>query len=73
MKAREMFKKLGYTFIENNYCIAYGVDLSHHLLFVKSEKEIMLNFNGISVDELKAINKQAQELGWFDEQIPKSI
>ena len=62
-----MFKKLGYTLIENKECIACGPDLTHHLVFFKAEKEIAISFNNISVDELKAIIKQAQELGWLDE------
>ena len=66
MTAKEMFKKLGYTLIENKECIACGFDLTHWLIFDKSEKEIEVNFNVISIDELKAIIKQAQELGWLD-------
>ena len=67
MSAKEMFKKLGYTFIENKECIVYGTDMTRWLIFDKSEKEIVIDFDNISVDELKAINKQAQELRWLDE------
>lgn len=67
MKAKRMFKKLGYKFIENKECIIYSFITMRRFIFNKSKKEIVVNLNIISVDELKAIIKQAQELGWLDE------
>lgn len=71
MKAREMFEKLGYRFkIDKFNNIAFD---SWGCIFVFDfkEKEILLNqgygFHGIEMDELKAIYKQMEELGWIEE------
>ena len=78
MKAKDLFKKLGYGEIE-------VIDKERYINYVNcneentefyfdlEEKTIEKHYlnSGISVpitlDELQAINQQCRELGWFDE------
>lgn len=81
MKAKEIFKDLGYTKkVNNNQEVIYNKlfieeHIDEFIIFNKKEKIIEV-FNKtaqndyedchmpINVDELKAINKQVEELGW---------
>lgn len=76
--AREMFEALGYAMIENNDDgIAYAKGDSRIIFYkidnLKSVSAINLDVmfgdleHCITMDELKAINKQCEELGWLDE------
>lgn len=72
MKAKEMFEKLG---LYGNYCEASlyyrtkdDKGSYQSVEFYYPDKTIVGNFqdNGcLTVDELKAIYKQAEELGWL--------
>ena len=73
MSAKEMFEKLGYKQVNNdiNYLI-YDLDGVFKLKFYKPQQDIEIEviediYNTLDVEELKAINKQAEELGWLDE------
>lgn len=77
MKAKEMFEKLGYTYRETKEEIIYMNDDSYDgysITFNKNEKYIFPTEEdfyhssiGISLEELQAINKQVEELGWNNE------
>ena len=73
MSAREMFEELGYIQdLNNSYHIGYFKRIAETRLrtitFIKDYKYMTLidNDNNCCVDlsELKAINKQVEELGW---------
>lgn len=75
MTAREMFKKLGYRRSTDIDMIKYSKKLDDRFYWIEVmfdllEKEIVLDDNGyeayiITCALLKAINKQAEELGWI--------
>lgn len=75
MKAKEMFKKLGYRISTDIDMIKYSKKLDDtfywiEVIFDLLEKEIVLDDNGyeayiITCALLKAINKQCEELGWL--------
>ena len=66
MSAKEMFEKLGYKRTTNNKNI---VEYTHkiyegkYIYFGKQNKWIE-TFEYITLEELQAINKQVEELGW---------
>lgn len=76
MTAKEMFEKLGYQKnkrngmfyliykkkIDGEFCYVV-FDIYDKTFYVEYDYEAM----NISMQELKAINKQCQELGWLDE------
>lgn len=67
MSAKEMFKKLGYNVkFENNNFIHYAnLELLKELEFDKEYKVFyIIGSKTIFGDELQAINKQVEELGW---------
>lgn len=74
--SKEMFKNLGYTYHETKEEIIYTNKNSYYgrsIIFNKIEKYILPTENdfyetsiGISLEELQAINKQVEELGWND-------
>lgn len=73
--AKEMFEELGYEKIETideEDCILYKKDDVSIYIF-PNKKEIRKSYNGmlllsnITLDELQVINKQCEELRWFDE------
>ena len=69
MKAREMFKKIGYKIITNDYLIiTYKKDCE--IDFYKGSKTYGKWFNGngesVLLQEHKAIHQQLKELGWLD-------
>lgn len=75
MTAKGMFEKLGYRRSTDIDMIKYSKKLDDTVYWIKvifdlSEKEIVLDNNGyeayiITCALLKAINKQAEELGWI--------
>lgn len=73
--AKEIFEKLGYVKIETideNECILYQSTEDSIFIFPR-KKEFTKRKNGmfisptITYNEFLAINKQCEELGWFDE------
>lgn len=75
MSAKTMFKKLGYElFITSDNEICYmGEKHNWYISFYLDDKVIKCSQNdfydtsiGISIEELQAINKQIEELGWID-------
>lgn len=72
LSAEEMFEKLGYKKIvddKNRIIYDNNVDLNEdiydtRIIFKIDLKEIKFSVNEISLDELKAINKKVEELGW---------
>ena len=73
MTAKEMFEKLGYElFIMSNNEICYmSKNHEYYISFYLDDKVIQCSENdayntsiAISIEELQAINKQVQELGW---------
>lgn len=74
MTASEIFKKLGYERNVDIDAIAFTKEFESHyfrIIFDLLEKEIVIDGNFIRTeienDLLKAIDKQAEELGWLDE------
>lgn len=83
MTAKEMFEKLGYKFIrECEYYLFYEKALKEdaeyendylHISFEKQDKAFIKTYGDdnspeiITMQELKAINKQIEELGWDNE------
>ena len=81
--AKEMFEKLGYKEVKQakntQHLIEYSKTnkyketriITFHTLPKAVSKDLKVNetYEGccIFVDELQAINKQVEELGWFDE------
>jgi len=72
MSAKEMFEELGYkydTYVKNiifskdfEYAtVELYFDIETKNLIIQSNKDIAFEF---SINELKAINKQVEELGW---------
>lgn len=65
MNAEEMFEKLGYKKVPLNSseCLYYE-KYDEHFSFDLISKEIGVCDYYITMEELKAINKQCEELGW---------
>ena len=75
MSADEMFEKLGYEIEKcansTEYILGFGCDVKS-ISIVKNvdtnKNEIWIDdFHVITMQELKAINKKVEELGWLDE------
>lgn len=77
--ADEMFKDLGYEKYEDKLEVIFSKDFycKHRnkttmICFMKSEKRLDLsgyflkNSSPITIEELQAINKKADEMGWFN-------
>lgn len=70
MNADEMFEKLGTNKIDNiDFCVYEGKNVkSNRILFNKVRKSIIFEgFNTFGMQELQAINKKCEEMGWLDE------
>lgn len=74
MDAKEMFEKLGYEYFDNGLRITYqNYEKECKLIeFNLKEKKMMLADDSeevviLSFKEIKAINKQIEELRWLDE------
>ena len=72
MNAREMFKALGYKRNEENEKIIYLIETEGYyqeIIFNLLQKVIVIDGNflevAIETNLLKAIDKQAKELGWI--------
>ena len=68
-EADEMFEKLDYKKIEKSNKIIYREKMGllipiAEIVFYKNNKWIRVNFN-LDMQELKAINKKCEELGWI--------
>lgn len=77
MTAREMFEKLGYRCIKSNNSIWYINDSdeenyrSVEFYFCDCTFDAIGNYGDplmVNVKELEAINKQCEEIGWFEEE-----
>lgn len=77
MTAREMFEELGYQRNEENEKIIYLIGIKgsfyyQEIIFNLLQKVIVIDGNflevAIETNLLKAINKQANELGWIEEE-----
>ena len=74
MSAKEMFEKLGYkqSKPENVPVLFYvrEVNSCEEIIFDLKYKKIYKEIDGelteITLDELKAINQQIEELGWYE-------
>ena len=75
MKAKEMFEKLGYDYFANGLritCQNYKISSCKLIEFNLKEKKMWLADDDkevveLSLKEIKAINKQIEELGWDNE------
>lgn len=72
MEADKMFEKLGYEnkteIIENNNLttIKYNKQNKYEIIFrIDTKETIIEGFKGIEIEELQAINKKCEELGWI--------
>ena len=65
MSAKEMFEELGYKQDYNiDYAIRYcNEERDYYIYFYKYVRKIEV-LHDITLQELKAINKQVEELGW---------
>ena len=74
MTAGEMFEELGYSLeAHNEYTIKYSKEECDYTTFdFNLKKKIYSRFmsaaHGITLDELKAVIRQAKELGWLEEE-----
>ena len=67
MKAKEMFEKLGYKLqMDYPYLQYHNLETDTYIWFYGETKTIEIQFD-ITMDLLKAINKQIEELGWDNE------
>ena len=67
-KADKMFEELGTNKIDIcDFCVYEGkINKISRILFNKVNKNIIFEgFNTIGMQELKAINKKCEELGWI--------
>lgn len=68
MTAEQMFKKLGFTKIENRYFIRYrNKSKESGFAFMKMEKSVIMSKKGIYSDEIKPFVQQCKELRWLDD------
>lgn len=63
--ARELFKKLGFDLVETTPYMMYYYNEENdvYIWFYNNSKTVEI-VNEFTLDILKAINKQAEELGW---------
>lgn len=67
--ADKMFEELGTIKTETESFITYTgkINKSARILFDKNDETIIFeNFNSITTQELQAINKKVEELGWIE-------
>lgn len=66
--AREMFEELGYELINHKAIVYRSKHETGRLIRIAffDNKKILIT-ESIGIDEIKAINKQIEELGWLDE------
>lgn len=77
--ADEMFEKLGYRIMFDNTCMfryvkCFDLKPKRHIIFAvdktisvceENENELAINRDYFTMQELKAINKKCEELGWI--------
>lgn len=72
MSAKEMFEKLGYRLIQDDVnWLIYDFENKFKIMFYKPQQDFKIEcqnsiYNTIDMDELQAINKQIEELGWIE-------
>ena len=68
MTAKEMFEKLGYKLINDKNIVYKGTHFTGRIIHIAffSDKQILIT-QSIGIEELQAINKQVEELGWNKE------
>lgn len=70
MSARERFEELGWqynTYEDEIYYLKWSSDNTFPVkyeIYFKNSKELFIDAS-VTLEELKAINKQVEELGWF--------
>lgn len=66
--ARKMFEKLGYKLINEKNIVYKGIHFTGRITHIAffDNKQILIT-QTIGVEELQAINKQVEELGWNKE------
>lgn len=75
MTAKEMFKKLGYEYKNYAGYISYQKNINNTTYFIAFDNikknickhQVSERYLSITLKELKAINKQIEELGWNNE------
>ena len=79
LTADEMFEKLGYKIMFDNTCLfryvkCFELKPKRHIIFAidktisvceENENELAINRDYFTMQELKAINKKVEELGWI--------
>lgn len=66
-KADEMFEKLNYIILDYEPFLEYwNKEESKDIIFYRN-KTLMIDADGITMEELKVINEKCKELGWLDE------
>ena len=63
-EADKMFEELGYEKIEEDRVLIYTHELNT-IEFNLENKLLYMGENWIDIDDLKAINKKCEELGWI--------
>ena len=65
--ADKLFEQLGYEQFENEFCLK---DSNFRIVFVSNFKSVLIESDEekvITMQELKAITKKCEELGWLGE------
>lgn len=67
--ARELFEKLGYDLVETTpYMVCYYNEENEIYIWFYTNTKTIEIVNEFTLDILKAINKQVEELGWNKEE-----
>ena len=65
MSSREMFEELGYKQTNNNiYSTCYKNEKEDYYIYFYNYSKKIEVLHDITIQELQAINKQIEELGW---------
>ena len=67
-KADEMIKRLGYKKSKEKYAEVYTKEYDLYVrqfAFNKEYKDILLDLEYLTMEELQAINEKVKELGWL--------
>lgn len=63
--AKELFKELGYDLVETtSYMVYYHNEENDIYIWFYNNRKTIEIVNEFTLDILKAINKQVEELGW---------
>ena len=66
--AKEMFEELGYDLVETtSYMMYYHNEENDIYIWFYNNRKTIEIVNEFTLDMLKAINKQVEELGWNNE------